>query len=85
MVRAREQNFSYVQQGLHELEAVHKMMLPSMFDVANQNFKEQQEQVTEATFEFKMDNLDPNRVVARYEQERLNKERKKHAKKKFAV
>ena len=32
-----------------------------MFDVAHQNYNEQQEAINEASFEFKMENLDPNR------------------------
>lgn len=59
------------------------MLLPSMFDVAHQNYNEQQEAVAEAAFEFKVENLDPNRDVNKWEQERLNRERKRHAKRKF--
>ena len=31
----RQNNFDYVQTNLRELEGVHKMVLPSMFDVAH--------------------------------------------------
>ena len=79
----RQNNFDYVQKNLLELEAVHKMMLPSMFDVAHQNQCEQQEAINEATFDFKMESIDPNRLVNKWEAERLNRERKKHAQMKF--
>ena len=75
----RQQNFKYVQESLQELDSVHKMVLPSMFDVAHQNYNEQQEVISEAAYEFKMDNMDPKRIVNKYEAERFNKERKKNA------
>ena len=59
------------------------MVLPSMFEVAHLNHNEQQEDINEAAFEFKMENLDPNRNVNRWEQERLNRERKKNAGRKY--
>ena len=68
---------------MRELEGVHKMVLPSMFDVAHQNFNEQQESINEAAFMFKMENMDPHRLVNKWEAERLNRERKKHTKRKF--
>ena len=68
-----------MQTNLRELEGVHKMVLPSMFDVAHQNYNEQQEAINEASFDFKMENLDPNRQVNKWEAERLNRERKRHA------
>ena len=81
----RTKNFNYVQMQLRELEAVHKMVLPSMFEVANQNYQEQAANISEAAYEFKMDNMDPSRTVNKYEQERLNRERKKNAGKKFVL
>ena len=54
-----------------------------MFDVAHQNFNEQQESINEAAFMFKMENMDPHRLVNKWEAERLNRERKKHTKRKF--
>ncbi len=33
-VATRKLNFDYVQNNLRELEGVHKMVLPSMFDVS---------------------------------------------------
>ena len=39
----RKVNFEYVQTSLKDLEGVHKMVLPSMFEVSHQNYNEQQE------------------------------------------
>ena len=39
----RKSNFEYVQKSLKDLEGVHKMVLPSMFEVSHQNYNEVQE------------------------------------------
>ena len=39
----RRENFEYVQTSLKDLEGIHKMVLPSMFEVSHQNYNEQQE------------------------------------------
>ena len=75
----RSSNFSYVQTNLRELEGVNKMVLPSMFEIAHQNYNEQQEDINEVAYNFKVENLDPNRNVNKWESERMNKERKKAA------
>lgn len=43
-------NFKYVQKSLQDLETVHKMVLPSMLEVANQNHNEQLEQINDAAY-----------------------------------
>ena len=55
------------------------MVLPSMFEIAHQNYNEQQEDINEVAYNFKVENLDPNRNVNKWESERMNKERKKAA------
>ena len=80
----RKENFEYVQTSLKDLEGVHKMVLPSMFEVSHQNYNEQQEAQQEAAYEFKIENLDPNRLLNKWEQERMHRERKRIAQRRKA-
>ena len=65
------------------MQEVHYNALPSMVDVAHQNHNEEQENIHEAAYAFKMENLDSNREANKLEQKKMLNERKKLAKKKF--
>ena len=55
-----------------------------MFEVSHQNYNEQQEAQQEAAYEFKIENLDPNRLLNKWEQERMHRERKRIAQRRKA-
>ena len=73
----RAVNFDYVQRSLSDLDSVHKMVLPSMLEVMHRNHQEEMDTIAEVAYEFRLENLDANRPVNKWETERLNRERVK--------
>ena len=64
---------------MKDLDNVNKMVLPSMFEISHLNYTEAQDDISEVAYKHKVENLDPHRIVNKWEQERMNKERKKAA------